>query len=154
MYSCIGMLTVLLLTLAGWSIVLAGTAKQPVSWLCLENAPLAAREAAPPEGEELYGWNGYYEAELVLRNEGEKTYPLYSYVLDFEAASRSGYAFSSYPYPAPLLEPVPVLPAGQTVRFTQLIGVNGDGSPETAFPLTVRFAQYDAEFTLGEVVLP
>ena len=154
MYSCCGMLTVLLLTLAGWAIVLTGTAKQPLCWLTVEDPPLTARETAPPEGGELYGWNGYYEVDLALHSEGERTITLYSYVLDYTAAGRSGNAWIWYGYPAPLLEPVPVLPAGQTVRLTQLIEVTGDGGPETAFPLTVRLAQYDTETTLGEVLLP
>lgn len=152
-YACCGMLAVLLLTLIGWAVVLAGPAKQPVCWLSVENAPLTARETDPPEGEELYGWNGYYEVGYVLRNEGEKTVTLYSYALDYEAARRSGYAWAWYDYPAPLLETEPVLPAGQTVRFTQLVAVNGESSPEDAFPLTVRFSQYDAEFELGKVEL-
>ena len=152
MYACIGMLTVLLLTLIGWAIVLTGTAKQPVSWIRVENAPLTAREADPPEDVELYGLNGHYEVDFVLRNEGEQTFPFYNYVLDYQAANRAGYAWSSYS-PSPLLNPVPVLPAGQTVRFTQPVVVIGEKSPEDAFPLTVRFSQYDAKFELGEVLL-
>lgn len=154
MYACCGMLTVLLLTLIGWGIVLAGTARQPVCWIEVENAPLTAREAAPPEDVELYGLNGHYAVDLVLRNEGQQTFPLYNYVLDYQAANRSGYAWAQYSYPAPLLEPVPVLPAGQTIRFTQLVVVIGESSPEDAFPLTVCFSQYDTKFKLGEILLP
>lgn len=153
MHACCGMLTVLLLTLIGWAVVLAGTAKQPVSWLSVENAPLTARQTDPPEDVELYGLNGHYEVDFVLRNEGEKTFTLYNYTLDYTASGRSGYAWGQYSYPAPLLEPVPVLPAGQTIRFTQLVVVIGESSPEDAFPLTVRFSQYDAKFELGEVLL-
>lgn len=46
---------------------------------------------------------------------------------------------------------MPVLPAGQTARFTRTIEVWGISSPEDAFPLTVRYQTYEDDLLIGQV---
>ncbi len=145
---CCAMAAVLLASLAGWGIVLEQDAQKPICWLWRAE-PILARPAQPPEGEQADDRKAFYEVELVLTNEGERMIPLYDYALEYESSQRGYSAWRRPGDPAPLLAPERVLPAGQTVRFTQLIEVWGDGSPESAFPLAVRYQPYGSDFLLG-----
>lgn len=150
--ACGVMAAVLLISLAGWGYVLGQNAQKPLCWLgCTE--PVTARPAEPPEGEGMDGWNAFYEVELALQNEGERALPLYDYVLEYEPARREYSAWCWSGGSAPVLQPERVLPAGQTVRFTQLVEVWGNDSPESAFPLTVRFQPYGEDLLLGHAEL-
>lgn len=145
---CGAMAAVLLVSLAAWGLVLSQNAQKPLCWLWRAE-PILARPAQPPEGEGMAGQNAFYEVAFALQNEGERAVPLYDYVLGYEPARREYSAWCWSGDSAPLLRPERVLPAGQTVRFTQLVEVWGSGSPEDAFPLEVRYQPYEQDLLLG-----
>lgn len=146
------MTALLLVSLAGWWLALRQESRKPLCWLSCD-APLTARPIEPPAGRETSGWNGFYELDFILRNEGERALVLYDYALDYEPDGRDASAWCWMDDPTPLLSPRRVLPAGQTVRFTQRIEVWGENAPEDAFPLTVRYQTYDDDLVVGRVEL-
>lgn len=152
--ACGVMAAVLLLTLIVWGIALGQEGRAPLCWLNCE-APPAARSIDPPAGEADYGThaeNGFYELDFTLRCEGERTLVLYDYTLQYQPSRHDASAWD-VSGSAPLLAPVPVLPAGQTVRFTRQIEVWGLDTPEDAFPLTVLYQTYDDDLLVGKVEL-
>lgn len=152
--ACGAMAAVLLLTLIGWGVALGQEGRAPLCWLRCETPP-AARLVEPPAGEADYGihtQSGFYELDFTLRNEGERALVLYDYALQYEPGQRDASAWDASGG-TPLLAPVPVLPAGQTARFTRTIEVWGISSPEDAFPLTVRYQTYEDDLLIGQVEL-
>lgn len=146
------MTALLLVSLAGWRLALRQESRRPLCWLSCD-APLAASPIEPPEGRETCDWNGFYELDFVLRNEGERALVLYDYALVYEPDGQDASAWCWMDDSAPLLSPRRVLPAGQTVRFTQRIEVWGESAPEDAFPLTVRYQTYDDDLVVGRAAL-